>query len=198
MRIEVKDRLEKEYNKLKFKSLTTAIKYRYTYNEVNVNLYFDEYDEFNPSMSMILAYDKKYYYTSLNVKDTNLTKEYLERIPRCILEHILNADEKLDDFFNSIDEHILNGNYRVINYKKDTYFTNTVRFNRNRSNLPFLYTIRKVRMSDETLCKLYETMGIDRLTLEKIQDEKLTLVRTDDPEKRKSLTAILKGIAIEI
>lgn len=198
MRMEVKDRLENEYNELKFKSSTTAIKYHYTYNGINVNLYFDEYDKLNPSLSMVLAYEKKYYYTSLNVKDTNVTKEYLEKIPSCILERILNLDNKLDDFFNSIDEHILNYNYIVINYTKDTYFTNTMKFNRNRSDLPFLHTIRKVRMSDETLCKLYETMGIDRQTLIKIQAENLTLVRTDDPAKRKSLTAILEGIAIEI
>lgn len=75
---------------------------------------------------------------------------------------------------------------------------NLYKFNRSRSDLPFLHTIRKVRMSDENLCKLYETMGIDRQILIKIQTENLTLVRTANPEKRKSLTAILEGIAIEI
>lgn len=198
MKIEVKNKLQKEYKELKFNTSTTAIKYHYTYNGVNVNLYFDEFDKGNPSLTMILAYEKNYYYTSLNVKDTNVTKEYLEKIPSHILENILNTDMKLDDFFNSIDEHILNNNYIVINYKKDTYFINTMKFNRNRSDLPFLHTIRKVRMSDEALCKLYETMGIDRQILIKIQDENLTLVRTDDPGKRKSLTAILEGIAIKI
>lgn len=168
MKIEVKDMLKNEYNKLKQKSSITAIKYQYTYNKVNINLYFDEYDKLNPSLSMILVYEKEYYYTSLNVKNTNVTKEYLEKILSCILERILNKDNKLDNFFNSIDKCILDNKCNVINYIKDNFFTNTMKFNRSCSNLPFLYAIRKVRMSDKTLCKLYETMGIDGETLRKI------------------------------
>lgn len=87
----------------------------------------------------------------------------------------------------------------MINYINDNCFTNTMKnFNRSRSNLPFLYAIRKVRMSNKTLHKLYETMAIDIETLKKIQAENLTLVRTDDPKNRKSLTAILEDIAIKI
>lgn len=111
---------------------------------------------------------------------------------------ILNSDKKLDDFFCSIDNHILYSHYTVINYSHDIYFKNTMKFNKNRSDLPFLYTIRKERMSDNTLNKLYETMGIDRQILVKIQNENLTLVRTADPLKRKSLTAILEGTEIKI
>jgi len=198
MKKETKNRLESEYNKLKYKELETAIKYRYMYNGVNVNLYFDEYDPDNPCMSMILSYEKEYYYTSLNVKDTNITKEYLEEIPKSILECILDFDAKLDGFFNSIDKHILNNDYCVINYKKDTYFVNTMKYNKNRSDLPFLHTIRKVRMTNETLCKLYETMGIDKEILKEIQNKGFTLVRTSDPERRKELTLILEGKGIVI
>lgn len=54
MRSEVKDMLLKRYSELKYRFSTTAIKYRFEYNNVNVNLYFDAYDEYSPSLSMIL------------------------------------------------------------------------------------------------------------------------------------------------
>lgn len=198
MNIEVKNTLRKEYNNLSYKTKITAIKYSYVYNKVGVNVYFDEYDKENPSLSMILNFEKNYYYTSLNVKNTNIRKEYLEKIPICILKQILNNDNKLDDFFYSIEEHILKGKYVTINYKKDIFFTNTMQYSKRRFDLPFLSAIRKTRMSNDALERLHETMGIDREILFKIQSANMTLVRTSEPEKRKTLIALLDGTAIRL
>lgn len=200
MKIEAKEKLLEEYSKLSCKNTTTAIKLVFKYNNVSVNLYFDAYDEDAPSLSMILAYDKDYYYTSLNVKNTNITKEYLVEIPKNILIKILDVNNQLDDFFTEIDEHILSSEseFRPINYGRDIVFTNTLKYNRGRKDLPFLHYTKKVPMKDDTLNNLSATMGIDKDILLKIQKEKMTLVRTDDTKKRKKLTAILQGTNVKI
>lgn len=198
MRQEVRDHLIEEYNNLEFKRHFTAIKYGFKYNNVDVNIYFDAYDDKLPSMSMILACDKEYYYTSLNINNTEVRTEYLEKIPSTILNQILDDDHHLNAFFGDIEKHILKDNKIVINYERDTRFTNTMRYSKSRTDLPFLYSLRKVKMTNDTLERLSETMGIDREILEKIQSEGFTIVRTDDSKKRKYLTAIIKNTSILI
>ena len=126
MRQEVGDYLIDEYNNLEFRRQFTAIKYRFRYNNVDVNIYFDAYDEKAPSMSMILAYDRAYYYTSLNINNTEVRTEYLEKIPFVILDQILDESHQLISFFAEIEKHILENNKIVINYEKDTCFINTM------------------------------------------------------------------------
>lgn len=198
MRLEVRDYLIDEYNNLEFRRQFTAIKYRFRYNNVDVNIYFDAYDEKAPSMSMILAYDKAYYYTSLNINNTEVRTEYLEKIPFVILDQILDESHQLISFFAEIEKHILENNKIVINYEKDTCFINTMKYSRSRTDLPFLQSLRKVKMPDNTLERLSETMGIDREILKKIQFEGFTIVRTDDIKKRKHLTAIIENTDILI
>lgn len=198
MRQEVRDYLIDEYNNLEFGRQFTAIKYRFRYNNVDVNIYFDAYDEKAPSMSMILVYDRAYYYTSLNINNTEVRTEYLEKIPFVILDQILDESHQLISFFAEIEKHILENNKIVINYEKDTCFINTMKYSRSRTDLPFLQSLRKVKMPDNTLERLSETMGIDREILKKIQSEGFTIVRTDDIKKRKHLTAIIENTGILI
>lgn len=199
MKQEVKSKLLGLYSQLNSCSPKTALKFRFQYNMVNVNLYFDAYDNESPSLSMILEYNKKYYYTSLNIKNNKIIKEFLAEIPSDILEKILNSEYQLDDFFSAIEAHILFGNFIVINYQKDIMFVNTMKYsNENRKDLPFLMTIKKTRMQDKTLYNLSQTMGIDEGILRKIQNENMTLVRTDNPDRRKKLIAILQGTKIRI
>ncbi len=61
-----------------------------------------------------------------------------------------------------------------------------------------MQSLRKVKMPDNTLERLSETMGIDREILKKIQSEGFTIVRTDDIKKRKHLTAIIENTDILI
>lgn len=198
MRQEVREYLIEEYNNLEFRRQFTAIKYRFRYNNVDVNIYFDAYDDKAPSMSMILAYDRTYYYTSLNINNTEIRTEYLEKIPFAILNQILDENHHLNSFFEEIEKHILENNKIVINYEKDTCFINTMKYSRSREDLPFLQSLRKVKMPDDTLERLSETMGIDREILKKIQSEGFTIVRTDDIRKRKHLTAIIDNADILI
>ncbi|MBD5111395.1 MAG: hypothetical protein HDT42_02495 [Ruminococcaceae bacterium] len=198
MKKEVKDRLISEYDNLKHKERFTALKYCFRYNNVYVNIFFDNYDKNVPSMSMILAYNNKYYYTSLNIKNTAIRTEYFRKIPLDILERLLDENNHLGGFFESIETHILNSNKAVINYERDICFANTIRYSRSENDLPFLYSLRRTKMLNDTLEQLSETMGIDRFVLRKIQSEGFTIVRTDDVNKRKSLKAIIGNLDILI
>lgn len=201
MKFETKEKLLEEYQGLSYPKETTAIKYWYQYNLVNVNIFFDAFDENNPNLAMVLAYDNSYYYTSLNVKNTTITKEYLAKIPANILEQILDENNMLDSFFANIEEHIISKKSRWINYNNDEIFSrtlsNTLRDSKGRKDLPFLLTLKKTPMSDKMFNTLRETMGIDEEILRKIQEHGRTIVRTDDPTRRKKLTIILDGV-IEI
>ncbi|MBF0785376.1 hypothetical protein E4T80_07875 [Muribacter muris] len=193
MKNNVREKLIEEYNSLLNKNKSTSIKYYFLLNNVNVNLYFDAYDSNSPLLSMILSSEKKYYYTSLNVNNDNIRVEYLEKIPMIILEKILDKDNTLTAFFRRINEHIMNNNGNVINYNKDVYFMNTIKFaNKSRKDLPFFHHLRKTPMSDSSLELLYQTMGITRDILRKIQSSGYTIVRTGDISKRAVLTTALK------
>lgn len=196
MKIETKEKLLEEYRSLKFPKETTAIKYWYHYNQINVNIFFDSFDDENPNLSMVLVYDKSYYYTSLNINNTSISKEFLVEIPKDILEQILDENKKLDTFFKSIEDHIAISKVKYINYENDVIFSNTIKYCQKikRKDLPFLYGIRKVPMSNEMLNTLNETMSINIKILKKIQEHRMTIVRTSDPKKRKKLTIILDGI----
>lgn len=193
----VKITLIENYNKLSTKNEKTAIKYRFQYNGVYVNLYFDNYDVENPCLCMILNYEKYYYYTSLNVNRPEVEKEYLIGIPSHILDKILN-ENKLDNFFEGIKKHILSSNFRTICYDNDKTFINTLKYNKNEDALPFLHYLKKIRMSDKNLYLLSKTMGLDENILIKIQLEGFTIVRTANPNKRKKLTALMQEKKIEI
>jgi len=195
MKLGTKEKLLEEYSRLKSPKETTAIKYWYQYKCVNVNIFFDAFDGENLSLSMVLVYEKSYYYTSLNINNSRISKEYLVEIPRDILEQILDENNMLDNFFKSIEEHIVLENATFINYNNDKIFSNTLKYYKNRKDLPFLFGIRKVPMSNKMFNTLSETMSIDKTILKKIQENGITIVRTSDPTKRKKLTIILKGLA---
>lgn len=161
MKLETKEKLLEEYGELNFPKKTTAIKYWYQYKSVNINLFFDAFDPDNPNLSIILVYGKNYYYTSLNINSTTISKEYLVEVPTKILGQILDENNMLDAFFESVEKHIVSEKPKYINYKNDTIFTNTLKYYKNRKDLPFILGIRKVPMSNRMFNTLSETMSID-------------------------------------
>ncbi|MBS5931513.1 MAG: hypothetical protein KIC94_01450 [Clostridiales bacterium] len=195
MRQEIKDHLVKRYNRLEYKSIATCIKYHYIYNNVNVNIFFDAFEAQSMALCLILAYDNKYYYTSLNIDDTTIRTEYLKKIPSEILCQII-VDTHLTDFYQKLEQHILSDKPYVNTYPREKVFINTMKYSRNETDLPFWSHLRKVRMSDDTLNRLSASAHISRKVLIQIQEKKFTLVRTDKPERRKELTVILDSIGI--
>ena len=195
----VKEKLINDYNNLEFHIDDTFAKYHFTYNDVYVNIYFDAYDSQALSLSIILIYGMDYYYTSLNVDDTDTNVEYLHKIPLGILKRIL-VDRKLDDLFDHLEEHILNNDPVVGRYSNDKLFSSTLKFSGKRKDLPFWKSIKHVRMSDETLNRLRVTSNISLSTLKTIQSKNMTLVKTQFPKDRKNIKMILdsKGIDLEL
>lgn len=197
MRLEVKEHLINQYNNLKYKGHSTCLKYHYQYNNVNVNVYFDAYEPESLSLYLILVYESKYYYTALNIDDTSIRTEYLNKIPIEILTRIL-VDSHLTEFYSDMENHILSGKAIVNTYSKDKIFVGTMKYSKNKEDLPFWDGLRNVRMQDSTLYKLHASANITIEVLKQIQEKNFTLVRTANAERRKELTIILKPINIKL
>lgn len=183
-----------DYSLLDFKGRGTCVKYKYDYNGVTVNLYFDAFDPHSYSLTMILSTEKQFYFTTLNIMNTHIHKEYLPALPPVFLSKILFNNE-LDEFYKHMDEKILEIAPIPLSYKKDTIFSKTTEFQKG-IDFPFWWHLRKVHMSDDTLEKLNERADISRKALLAIQNKGFTLVRTADSDKRKSLKIILGEIGI--
>lgn len=190
MQEHVRTKLLDDYSQLKFKGNGTCVKYRYDYNGVTVNLYFDAFDLDSTSLTMILSTEKQFYFTTLNSMNTRIRKEYLPKLPPVFLDKIL-VNNELDEFYKHMENKILEITPIPVSYKKDTIFINTTKFQKGDIDLPFWWHLRKAHMSDDTLESLSERADISRETLLKIQKQGFTLVRTDDIDKRRSLTIIL-------
>lgn len=197
MKESTKDHLVNIYNKIPEKTKATCLKFYYQYNNVNVNVYFDAFDSQSVALSIVLAAEKNYYYTPLNILNTGMITEYLSEIPHQILEKII-VDNHLDDFYENMEKHLLEDKPYFNYYNEDTYFVNTIKYAQNKLDLPFWWHLRKVPMTDDTLYKLNARADITFDILRKIQQEGYTLVRTSDPEKRKELTLILDRIGIKL
>lgn len=196
MNEQVRTKMLTDYSQLNYKGRGTCVKYRYDYNGVTVNLYFDAFDPHSYSLTMILSTEKQFYFTTLNIMNTRIRKEYLPELQPVFLSKILINNE-LDDFYIHMEKKILEITPIPISYKKDIIFQNTVKF-KSDIDLPFLWHLRKVRMQDDTLEKLHERANISRNTLINIQKLGFTLVRTDDIEKRRSLKLILDEYGITL
>lgn len=203
MRQEAIQKLTRDWNNLQIKARSSALKYRFEFRNVNVNVYFDYYDEEMPDLSIILVKDKDYYYTSLNIFNVNIHKEYLEAIPYNILGNIEDDDYHLNGFFDEIDNQILKLDPVGTSYTKDKIYKNTIKYtvanNPNRKDLPFLSGLRhNEKMSEDTFKRLHATFGIKNSVLKQIQDKKMTLVRTPYIDRRKDLVVVLNGTGIKL
>lgn len=197
MDIKTKEKLVALYQAIPKKTKAICLKYHYIYNGVNVNIYFDAFDKKSLSFCIILVADKKYYFTPLNILKEGLNTEYLNDIPIEILRGIL-TDNKLDDFYQHMENYILQNKPYTNYYSKDIIFTNTTSYQKGEIDLPFWQGVRKVRMSDENLIKLSHRADIPFNVLREIQRNHLTLVRTAKPERRRDLTLILNEFNVSL
>ncbi|EDP2655447.1 DNA repair protein Rad50, partial [Campylobacter jejuni] len=167
--------------------------------DVNVNLYFDDYDKNYPSTSIILAMDKSYYITSFNVDNFDEKNQYLDKIPDPILNLIKDENNKLTSFYNEMRKRIKEDNFQNISYSSDIVFNNTMQYNKNKENgNPFFHYIRAAVMTPEHFKKLFHSMNISKEILMKIQQAGFTIVTTNDPNKRKNFYEELKSKEIFI
>lgn len=197
MQEQIRKKMLSDYENLSYKRSETCVKYKYDINGVTVNLYFDAYDPKSNVLTMILSTERKFYFTTLNVMNTHIRKEYLPSMPYVFLKKIL-VDNELDTFFSYMEEEILEISPIPASYKKEVIFVNTIRYQKNNIELPFWWHMRKARMTDNMLEVLSERADITRDILLKIQRSGYTLVRTGDVNKRRQLTLILDECGIVI
>lgn len=198
MKEHVRIKMLNDYSKeLNFKGKGTCIKYRYVYNNVIVNLYFDAFDTYSKSLTLILSTEKQFYFTTLNIMNPSIRKEYLPELPFIFLARIL-VNNELDYFFSYMEEKILEITPIPTSYKKDIIFSNTTKIQRNYIDFPFWWHLRRAHMHDDTLEKLCERTDISKQTLLNIQDKGFTLVRTGDINKRRCLKIILDDYGISL
>lgn len=190
MKEQTRNKLLNDYSQLNFKRKSTCVKYRYDYNSVTVNLYFDAFDPDSNTLTMILSTKKNFYFTTLNVMNPRIRKEYLPKLPSIFLDKIL-VDNELDEFYKHMEDKILETPPITASYRRDTIFINTIKYQKDNIDLPFWWHLRKVSMSNDTLESLSERADISREILLKIQEQGFTLVRTGDIDKRRNLTLIL-------
>ena len=114
----VRTKMLNDYSKLTYKKETVCVKYRYEYKDVMVNLYFDAFDPKSYTLTMIMNTEKQFYFTTLNIMNTRIRKEYLPKLSPVFLNKILVANE-LDDFYEHMEERILTIEPVIANYKKD-------------------------------------------------------------------------------
>ncbi|MDU1912509.1 hypothetical protein [Fusobacterium sp.] len=191
MRQEIIDHLKNEYKKLKLTSKKLNLKYSYLFNNVEVNIYFDNFDEDLPTVTLILKYKKLYYFRPFNFNDNN----YLRRIPSEILEKLL-VENRLDEFYDTLEKK-LTGDYKVANYEKDYLYKNTVKFQENNFEInPFFHHLRNVRMTDDQkeLLNIYLNISIE--TLNYIQNRRFTVITTEKIEQRCRLKDEMERVLI--
>lgn len=190
MNIKAKEQLVTLYQAITKATPATCLKYHYIYQGTNVNLYFDAFDKRSLSFCMVLVADGKFYFTPLNILEDEMNKEYLADIPTEILSKIL-VDNKLNDFYTNMENHILQDAPTTNYYSTDTFFKRTTSYQKGKIDLPFWQGTKRVRMSDKALMSLSHRADISIDSLRKIQRNNLTLVRTSNPERRRDLTLIL-------
>lgn len=197
MRPETIENLTRTYMASTHKTSASCLKFHYEYNSVHVNVYFDAFDIQSLSLSIVLMYNQEIYFTSLNIVNNEIENRYLPNLTYEIKNHIL-VDNRLDDFYNNMEEHLSNDTPYCNYGYDDKYFRRGVSNASNANALVFWSHIRRVRMTDQTLNQLYTQNNISYETLLAIQNNGLTLVRTADPTRRKKLTLILKKFNIEL
>lgn len=176
-------------------SKVTCIKTSMIYNSINVDLYYDEYQQIK-NMILKLEYNKRVYLGNIHLGKfiQNLNEEPT-------LCHQLLEGGSLNPFYTKLAQKIINGSLDVISLRKDNDFLNAVVLWRknhlshgskvNHAHI-FLKTFRKDNMSDDMFKSLIKDNKIDPKIVKAIKYSGYTVVRTDEPWKRNSLVALLQ------
>lgn len=185
-----------DYNKLKNPRETTAIKYEGTFNDVQINIYFDAWDEDNYNFQLILQNKPEYYLNTLNIYNNDFSSKYLPKLPDKIKEAI-TVNYKLEEFYIKLEHIIENNNCSFINYNSDKIYSNTSKYNPPEEKM-YLKTLSHKNMTKDMKDWLELNTNISLNMINKIRNSNLTFVRTSDINKRKKLNVILANNEIQL
>ncbi|MGW7918051.1 hypothetical protein ACWEXK_06525 [Staphylococcus xylosus] len=190
------ERLLNDYASLNNPRETTAIKYNGTFNDVQIHIYFDAWDDNNYNFQLIIHDNLDYYLTTLNIMENSFTSKYLAGISSNLLKSI-SIDHSLEDFYLKLEDIIENNKCIFINYNKDSIYTNTSKYNPP-SDKMYLKTLSHKNMTDEMFEWARYNTNIDLDTLNSIRRGNLTFVRTPNINKRKRLRVIFETSNINL
>lgn len=188
----LKQHLIKKYSQFTSRDTKDCIKLHYQYKGVSINLYFDYYEKLFTS-SLVLIYENIYYYNSLNI-DTLINpnkKPYLDNLPPEIIHQIRDKNNKLQDFYDAMRQHLISENLEQTTYN-DAIFQRGINAHRDNTRNPFLSHLRKTPMSETHLDFLNKNLNIPRKALKDLQKRGFTIVTTANLQERKSITLILQ------
>ena len=131
MKDKVLEKLMNEYDSIDYKMKETCIKYSFNFDDVKVNLYFDNFDIDNPNLVMIIVYNGIFFFTNLVYRNGRFSK-FINFIDKSsddyrVICAIMDEDNSLNTFYTKIENDILNSNSIVTLYVKDKIFTNTMK-----------------------------------------------------------------------
>lgn len=192
MRQETLDKLHNDLQQ--YKIYNYGIKYRFQNNNVNIRIFYDEKFDDKQLFLILFCDNNNYYFTSLNCIQVN-EKEYLKNLPFDILNKIKNEENNLDDFFNSVNEHILNRDPERLDYTTDEDYGNILNQNNNDNDLKmFFWHLRKKPMSKDYFDRLKKFTNYDVEDLKLIRKLGYTIVSTNDINKAKNFKLALQEL----
>lgn len=176
------DYLEKIYTEKKFKKKETCIKTFFSYNGVNINVYFDNYDKKNPVLHVVFHLKNIYYLKTFNFVNM---KKYLSNVPPEILTQ-LKYENQLEDFYTRLEQVMNENKWIPANYEKDYFYKEA--FKKTKLDIqPFFWHLRKENMQQAHKELLYKNLNISLDDLDYIQKKGFTVVTTSDIKKRNIL-----------
>ena len=169
----LRNKLSKQYKMQKCFNASDCLKLTYQYKSVKVALYFDEYDEINCNLFLILSYDNCVYFTKLDIDVLEAKNPYLEKSPYVILEQI-KKDESLKSFYGVMRDN-----------------------NNKKGDEVFFWTLRRANMQKDHFDFLQKKLKLSSHILQAVRNQGYTIVTTNDIHKRKKLIYILNHYKIK-
>lgn len=172
----------------------TGMKFMYRFQEVEVNVYFDGYDEKIPVMILVLKHKDVYSFLPCNVRE--LSEETFAKydIPEQMKAQLLNQ-QSFHLFLDRLAHEIAAEECIIRNYKADLRFKRLEQREYQRYGMyPFFGGIVKGVMEDGYLEKLHTRMTMSKDVLRRIQQSGHTVVTVERCKERKKLASELLKI----
>ena len=190
----LRNKLSQQCKMQKCFNASDCLKLTYQYNSVKVALYFDEYDEINCNLFLILSYDNCVYFTKLDIDVLEAKNPYLEKSPYVILEQI-KKDESLKSFYGVMRDKIQNTELKKSSYNHQDF--KQMANNSKKGNEVFFWTLRRANMQKDHFDFLQKKLKLSSHILQAVRNQGYTIVTTNDIHKRKKLIYILNHYKIK-
>lgn len=199
--MDVKKRLNKVYRSNINNDPSKSIKFQFRFKDINVSVYYDNFDEKVPVIFMILEHKKDTYLKNFNINNLETDNFSTKNIPQYILNELI-VDDSLAEFTDILNKVLsVSDEFSICEYLNDElyqmYWNNkTLESDNIRAIKPFLFGIRRRTMQESHLSALYDALSIDMKSLKFLQSKEYTIITTKDPMNRKAYNEEIKRIVV--